>query len=141
MSWVDALNAFADLIRERLAAAGLETPVYIGSRVGVPTQDQIHVIRGRSEPDELIACPTGGRMRVYVELWVTPTEQPSGDSDLDYANSQTLLGYSQLEALEAAIGKRTLWTQMLNAQWQETLPDSDAFRPTCAERMEFLIDY
>lgn len=141
VSWVDVLQAIAALISERVAAANLTVPVYVGARVGVPTLDQIHVIRGRCEPDELVFCPTGGRMRVYVELWVTPSESPNGETDLAYANSQTLLGYERLAALSAAIGKQALFTDQFNARWIETLPDSDAFRPTCAERMEFLVDY
>ena len=143
--WPNVLNDIKEQIIERLTAAGETADVYLGASGVVPSKKQINIIRSTMKlaADERYCeqCEDD-ELTVYIEIWAYEDAEPEGDTDVDYENSRTLATYDRLAKLTTAIRASEFESIELgySSEYQRTEGDNDEFRPTCGQRIEYLIE-
>lgn len=162
MLWPDVLEDMLSKINQCLVGAGEVAHVYLGASALVPTNNQINVIRGDFKPtgDDPVYCDTEAEhnLVVFVEIWgysdVEPEDVPrlpsnalaTGDDeskrDIRYENSRTIAGcreaarLSQLvRGIDFTVGQSGYSLSIVGKEG-----DQGQFRPTCGERIEYLIE-
>ena len=140
--WPDVLLNISQQIGERLAAIDEAALIYLGSSKLVPNVNQINVYRGDLKPDEEGRYCEGldDNVVVFIDVWVSEDVDPEGLTDLEYENSRTLTGYQKLNAFSQAIRATEFEAEGYTASLVRVETDNDQFRPTFAERIEYLAE-
>lgn len=141
--WPDVIWHVVSTIKARLEAENESICVYAGASAGVPNVDQVNVIRGTITPaDEQDYCPqSDNEMKVYIEIWINETDEPVGDTDIEYENDRTMKGYQKLarcSRIARAGGFECVGGY--ESEYVRTEADDGEFRPVVAERIEYKVE-
>lgn len=158
MLWPDVIEDMLAKINQALVGADELAHVYLGASALVPKNNQINVIRGDFRPpgDDPVYCDTEAEhsLIVFVEIWgysdVDPDDVPrlasharddDAKRDIRYENSRTIAGCREAARLSQLVrgidfteGQSSYSLSIVGKEG-----DQGQFRPTCGERIEYLI--
>lgn len=142
--WPDILNDLRSQIVQRLAQGDETALVYLGASATVPTVSQVNIARGNTERSgEPTYCESyEEEFTVYIELWASEEIESNDLNNEDFENARTLASYKKIAAMSELIRA----TDFTSAEFDYTASlkniesDGDSFRPTCGERIKYLVE-